>query len=100
MRRSIKKYKSSVKGRVSPSRSLVGDQFGWGSVRLERWVIGCRRDLEDENPASFLDVAITFAPKIRRISLSGFRPFRCESLVGLAGRVAISYVYIVKPKGK
>jgi hypothetical protein len=68
---------SSVKGRrVSPSRSLAGHQFDWGWVRLERWVIGCRRDLEGEDPASFLEVAITFAPKNRRISISGFR---CES---------------------
>lgn len=66
---------SSVKGRrVSPSRSFAGHQFGWGCVRLERWVIGCRRALE-EGPASFLEVAITFAPKNRRISASGFR---CE----------------------
>jgi len=68
---------SSVKGRrVSPSRSLAGHQVGWGCVRLERWVIGCRRGLEEEDPDSFLEVAITFAPKNRRISTSGFR---CES---------------------
>ncbi len=67
---------SSVKGRkVSPSRRLAGHQVGRGCVRLERWVIGCRRD-RGEVPASFLEVAITFAPKKRRISASGSR---CES---------------------
>ena len=66
---------ASVKGRrLSPSRSFAGHQFDLGCVRLERWVIGCRRVLE-EGPASSLEVAMTFAPKNRRISASGFR---CE----------------------
>jgi hypothetical protein len=66
---------SSVKGRrLSPSRSFAGHQLGLGCVRLERWVIGCRRVLE-EGPASSLEVAMAFAPKNRRISASGFR---CE----------------------
>ena len=69
---------SSVKGRrVSPSRSFAGHQVGRGCVRKERWAIGCRRALED-GPSSFLEVAITFAPKNRRISASGFR-CECET---------------------
>jgi hypothetical protein len=67
---------SSVSGRkVSPSRSFAGHQFDWGRVRLDRWVVGCRR-VREEDPGSFLEVDTTFAPKKRRISASGFR---CES---------------------
>ena len=62
---------------MSPSRSFAGNQVGRGCVRWERWVIGCRRALED-GPSSFLEVAITFAPKNRRISASGFR-CECET---------------------